>query len=169
MYKAPLQWKKQVHLWSGDTSTLAGGQPNISLVSSTNRNRMTMNLPEPISCKDDEEILVSIVDAEMSRTATWPASPLFVYICSTNVRTTNANGQIKGQSILAKVPVNAPSGYVISYYNLNDYATPTYGRLISQIDLALIAPDGTDVSFGANADWSVTVQFNCVKLNGNSK
>ena len=169
MYKAPLQYKKQVYAFSGDTTTLPNGQALISLVNATNRNRISIQLSEPISCKDDEEILVSIVDAEIMRTASWTQSPMFVYVCSTNIRTTNANGQIKGNSILAKIPINAPSGYIVQYFNLNDYNSPTYGRLISNIDLALLAPDGSDISFGSGNDWAITIQFNIVKLNPDHK
>lgn len=169
MYRAPLQYKKQVYVFSGDATTLANGQTAVSLVNATNRNRITFQLTEPISCNDDEDITISIVDAEIMRTATWTQSPMFVYICSTNIRTTNANGQIKGNSILAKVPINAPSGYIVQYFNLNDYNSPTYGRLISYIDLALLAPDGSDISFGAGNDWAVTIQFNIVKKNPDHK
>jgi hypothetical protein len=153
MNYAPYQYSKQLYIYSGDATT--------TVLDATRRNRIQINLPEPIICPDNKTLTISVVSAEISR-GTWATSPYYVCIASSALRTTNGNAQIRGAPVICKVPVNAPNGYMIQFQNLNDFRAPMSTKQIEVIDLALINPDGSDVSLGAGNDWSVTLQIDYV-------
>ena len=144
-----LQYSRQIYVWSLS--------PNGSL--NSNGNTFTVSLKEPLILKENQYLQVSVVDAEINRTASWTTSPLFVYVISKALATTNQCQATN--AVLAKVPVTAPVGYIIQWANMYTYKAPSYGRNVSTIDISIVNPDMTDVVFGSgsSAQWSVTLQL----------
>lgn len=153
MNYAPYQYSKQLYVYSGDANT--------TVFDATQRNRIQFNLAEPIICPDNKTLTISVVSAEISR-GTWATTPYYLCVSSSALRTTNGNAQIKGAPVICKIPVNATDGYMIQYQNMNNFRAPMTTKQIETIDLALINPDGSDISLGAAYDWSVTLQIDYV-------
>jgi hypothetical protein len=128
----------------------------------TQRNRCTFQLVEPIIAPDEHHSLsVQVVSAEIRREG-WTVTPLYLLVGS-SMRSANQNSVIRGTPALAKIPVNAPNGFTIQYYNMNNFSTKISDRSLSQIEIFFLQEDGTDINFTANGDWGITLQVDIVR------
>jgi len=140
---------KQIYVYSKFASTV---------YNATNRNRISVNLIEPINVPSTCYASVSIVSAEIPITGSM-GNHMYLLVGSSLKSYNNStfNGINTQGAFIAKIPVQVPGGYIANYYNFNNYSCKISDSTIKQFAVSLVAEDGTDLVIGS--DWSITFQF----------
>ena len=156
-HNSPKQFKKQLHLYSGNSQ--------IKLANTTNRNRMTITLAEPISCKDNQYLAVRVQRVIYQRSTSWTWTdangngPMFLYLTSFALKSTNYNNN----TVLASIPIIVPGNYTQDYENISNMETVISSKEITNIDISLVNPDFSDI-INTACDMLVVLEFNAYDI-----
>ena len=124
----------------------------------TKRNEINQIINEPIVVPDGYDAIVTIEDAQFP--ITWAILQKFILVRS---NLASRNQMITGRYI-GKIPVFVGNGYMNNYINYTNYGHHVQDLNITMLTVSLQNEDGSDVSFGAGFNWSITIQIDFKKI-----